>query len=214
MKKKSSIGIFLVLLILIIGYIIISLEQNSDILKVKSELDSSKLNIFCFYVGEADSTLIMNKNQVMLIDAGNDSDGELIVQFLRNMNISKIDYLIATHSDDDHIGGMKDVINNFLNTISPQYVIISSGSTYKEFPNEKCLKRLLEKLDVENLYITERDGTIWITSDGFNEDVIQRLYKINLDGAESVINTDELNYEYLESIQTSMFSFFVEILHK
>ena len=55
----------------------------------------------------------MNKGQVMLIDAGEDTDRELIVKFLNKIGVPKIDYLIATHSDDDHIGGMKDVINNF-----------------------------------------------------------------------------------------------------
>ena len=39
-------------------------------------------------------------------------------------------------------------------------------------------------------------------------DNIQKLNEINLDGANSQINQNELNSEYLESIQISMFSFF------
>lgn len=58
---------------------------------------------------------------------------------------------------------------------------------------------------VENLYFTERDGSIWVTSDGIGEDTIQKLDKVNLDGAKSTINSNELNYEYLESILISMF---------
>lgn len=94
----------------------------------------------------------------------------------------------------------------FLDAITPQYAIISSGSTYTQFPNENCLKRILEKVKVENLYFTERDGTIWVTSDGMT-DIIQKMDKINLDRAKSTINSNELNYEYLESILISMFSF-------
>ena len=37
----------------------------------------------------------------------------------------------------------------------------------------------------------------------------QKLDKVNLDGAKSTINSNELNYEYLESILISMFSFLI-----
>lgn len=64
----------------------------------------------------------------------------------------------------------------------------------------------------ESIFITERDGTIWITSDGITADNIQKLNEINLDGANSQINQNELNSEYLESIQISMFSFFEQTI--
>ena len=70
------------------------------------------------------------------------------------------------------------------------------------------MKRILKVVDKGNIFITERDGTIWITSDGITVDNIQKLNEINLDGANSQINQNELNSEYLESIPISMFSFF------
>ena len=118
MNKKSKIIVAIVITILliilmIIGYAPSDGTRNNEIAKINIQIDDSKLNIFYFYVGEADCTLIMNKGQVMLIDAGEDTDGELIVQFLKKIGVPQIDYLIATHSDDDHIGGMKDIVNNF-----------------------------------------------------------------------------------------------------
>ena len=118
MNKKSKIIVAIVITILliilmIIGYAPSDVTRNSEIAKINIQIDDSKLNIFYFYVGEADCTLIMNKGQIMLIDAGEDTDGELIVQFLKKIGVPRIDYLIATHSDDDHIGGMKDIVNNF-----------------------------------------------------------------------------------------------------
>lgn len=107
-----------------------------------------------------------------------------------------------------HHGSNSSTSEKFLNKIKPKSVIISSGSTYSKFPNIECLKRILKLVDKENIFITERDGTIWITSDGETEDNIQKLNEINLDGANSQINQNELNSEYLESIQISMFSFF------
>lgn len=322
-KEKSFILIVIIVLIMLLMfgiYIQSNNKTNVDNQKIKITIDNSKLNIFCFYVGQADCTLIINEGQTMLIDAGDKTDGKLIVNCLKKLGIKNIDYLIGTHSDDDHIGGMMDIVNNFevqnlympqkesnnqsyielsknsniqrieindiinigsanaiikwvdnigeysdnnssivlqlnyknkkylftgdvetkvenelikqkeleeidvlkvahhgsnsstsekfLDVIKPKFAIISSGSTYSKFPNIECLKRILKLVDKENIFITERDGTIWITSDGVTEDNIQKLNEINLDGANSKINQEELNYEYLESIQTSMFSFF------
>ena len=64
-------------------------------------------------VGQADSILIQNKGHNMLIDAGNNEDGPLLVQYFKEQNITKFDYLITTHPHEDHIGGMDDIINNF-----------------------------------------------------------------------------------------------------
>lgn len=75
-------------------------------------LDNDKLNIIFFYVGQADCTLIKLNNDVMLIDTGNNADGKNVVSFLQAKNITHIDYLVGTHADEDHIGGLDDVINN------------------------------------------------------------------------------------------------------
>ena len=64
-------------------------------------------------VGQADSILVRNQDKVMLIDAGTNEAGETVVNYLENLGITKIDYLIGTHPHADHIGGLDDVINNF-----------------------------------------------------------------------------------------------------
>ena len=71
------------------------------------------LNIYYFDVGQADSILLRCDDQNMLIDAGNNADGKLIVNELKSMGIDTIDYLIGTHAHEDHIGGLDDVIDNF-----------------------------------------------------------------------------------------------------
>lgn len=58
-------------------------------------------------MGQADSTLIIMGEDVMLIDAGDKTDGEYIVEFLKSQGVEEIDYLIETHSDDDHSGGIE-----------------------------------------------------------------------------------------------------------
>lgn len=72
-----------------------------------------EIKVYFFDVGQADSIFVMSSGECMLIDAGNNADGKLIVKQLENMNIDTIDYVVGTHPHEDHIGGLDDVINNF-----------------------------------------------------------------------------------------------------
>ena len=65
-------------------------------------------------VGNADCSIIEYPDgKVMMIDAGNNDDGDDIVSYLRSRNILRIDYLIGTHPHEDHIGGLDRVIDEF-----------------------------------------------------------------------------------------------------
>lgn len=48
----------------------------------------------------------------MLIDAANNTDGNAIVSYLKKQGVEKLDYLVGTHPDADHIGGLDTVINS------------------------------------------------------------------------------------------------------
>ena len=65
-------------------------------------------------VGQGDSTFIQFPNgDTSLIDGGTRNSGAKVVKYLKELNIDHIDYLIATHPHEDHIGGLPDVIRNF-----------------------------------------------------------------------------------------------------
>ncbi|MGM0438220.1 MAG: MBL fold metallo-hydrolase, partial [Bacillota bacterium] len=49
----------------------------------------------------------------MLIDAGNNTSGEKVVNYIKRKDIDTINYLIGSHPHADHIGGLDDVINSF-----------------------------------------------------------------------------------------------------
>lgn len=72
-----------------------------------------QLKIHYIDVGQADSILLTLNDKAMLIDAGNNSDGDLVVDYITNQGISTLDYVIGTHAHEDHIGGLDDVIDNF-----------------------------------------------------------------------------------------------------
>lgn len=120
MKKKVIILIF----ILIIAFTVTACDVNTTVDKETSNLtdqlatpssddsdQGEKLKIHFIDVGQADCTLIELPNgEEALIDTGNTEDAETIINYIENLNIDDIEYLILTHPHEDHIGSAKEII--------------------------------------------------------------------------------------------------------
>ncbi len=57
-------------------------------------------------VGQGDSALVICDGKTMLIDGGKPHASDIIYTYLKNLNIDCLDYIVASHADDDHIGGL------------------------------------------------------------------------------------------------------------
>lgn len=153
-KIKKSLTTALALIIVGIAGI---LGTNQDLVNTVSNIEelNSSLNeqqiefvaqdnllIDFIDVGQADSILIRNQDKTMLIDAGTNESGETVVNYLDNLGITTIDYLIGTHPHEDHIGGLDDVINHF--NIGQIYMpkIETSTKTFEDVLNAIDNKRL------------------------------------------------------------------------
>ena len=114
--KKLISAIIAILIVLLYNYYTKDIEPsnaNRENIPVINEV-TSDLQIYYFDVGQADSILILNNDTAMLIDAGNNADGPLLVDYIKNkLKINKIDIVVGTHPHEDHIGGIDDIINNF-----------------------------------------------------------------------------------------------------
>lgn len=119
---ESIIGFIILLIIGIAGsqYINIQTNNNFNVNIITAEESQNVvlqgediLKIHFFDVKQADSILLISDNTTMLIDAGNNEDGDLIVNNIKKLGITKLDYVIGTHPHEDHIGGLDDIINNF-----------------------------------------------------------------------------------------------------
>lgn len=88
--------------------------QNTG--RPKSNVPSAPMDtaeIHFIDVGQGDSTLIIADNEAMLIDCGDNDKGMSVRRYLEKQGIEELEYVIGTHPDADHIGGMDVVLYNF-----------------------------------------------------------------------------------------------------
>lgn len=119
MKKLiPAIGFTLFLGILLFAYLFVSDSSRNEILD-----DTPVETYFYSTKNDADCILITQGNKHILIDTGEEIDAQGIVKFLRDKEVSKIDYIVLTHSDKDHIGGFETIAENFEigSVIKPYY---------------------------------------------------------------------------------------------
>jgi len=89
-------------------------EKEEAERKVEEKIKAGTLKVHFINVGQGDSTFISLPNgESVLIDGGTRGSGSTVRSYLNGLNINKIDYVIATHPHEDHIGGLIEVINNF-----------------------------------------------------------------------------------------------------
>lgn len=72
------------------------------------------LKVHYIDVGQGDSEFLeLPDGKTMLIDAGPRSAASTVVSYLKSQGCTRIDYLVATHPHEDHIGGMASVLSSF-----------------------------------------------------------------------------------------------------
>ena len=191
--KKNIKRNFFEILIILLAFLIINnqdkiknlFNQNNnqnqnDYINTNNDL----LKVHYLDVGQGDSIFIeLPNNETMLIDAAESYQSENIINYLKNLNYQKIDYVIGTHPHTDHIGGLKDIINTF--EIGKIYMpkVVSTTKTYES---------LLMAIKDKNLKInTAKAGTSIIDTD---------TLKINILAPNNSIYTELNNYSVVTKI--------------
>lgn len=150
-KKISTFTGIAVLIILVLFSGIHSLTQK------KSFVPDGLLTVHFIDVGQGDSILaVLPDGKTVLVDAGEKNQGSVIVDYLHNLGIKKIDYLIGTHPHADHIGGMAEVIDS----IPVDSIYMPHAAT-----NTVTYKHLLETIQSHQLSIhTAKAGMVLFDS--------------------------------------------------
>jgi competence protein ComEC len=112
--------------------------------------NTGDLRVYFLDVGQGDSSVILFRDTVILIDAGEIDQGDRVVRDLQRLGVTRIDLLVATHPHSDHIGGMQKVLAAF-----PVGKVLDSG-----IPSTSPLyEHFLETIDKKNIpYVVARQG--------------------------------------------------------
>ena len=191
-KKNIKRNFFEILIILLAFFIINNQDKiknlfnqnNNQIQNDYINMNNDLLKVHYLDVGQGDSIFIeLPNNETMLIDAAESYQSENIINYLKNLNYQKIDYVIGTHPHTDHIGGLKDIINTF--EIGKIYMpkVVSTTKTYES---------LLMAIKDKNLKInTAKAGTTIIDTD---------TLKINILAPNNSTYTELNNYSAVSKI--------------
>ncbi len=68
------------------------------------------LEIHVIDVGKADAILLKSRGRAALLDAGKPVAGGAVADYLSRHGVEELDWLIMSHPDSDHIGGMAQVL--------------------------------------------------------------------------------------------------------
>lgn len=191
-KKNIKRNFFEILIILLAFLIINNQDKIKNLFNQNNNqnqndyinTNNNLLKVHYLDVGQGDSIFIeLPNNETMLIDAAESYQSENIINYLKNLNYQKIDYVIGTHPHTDHIGGLKNIINTF--EIGKIYMpkVVSTTKTYES---------LLMAIKDKNLKInTAKAGTSIIDTD---------TLKINILAPNNSIYTELNNYSVVTKI--------------
>ena len=127
---------------------VVNSEKEDDLLQntnnINNENDNLRnMKVHYIDVEEGDSIFIELPNEkTMLIDAGEAVEGKKVINYIKQLGYSNIDYVVGTHPHTDHIGGLAQVINSF--SVCKIYMpkVISTSKTYENLLDTISMKGL------------------------------------------------------------------------
>jgi len=144
--KKNNLKKYIILILLLSSFFY---TFFSYIQKNFFQVSNHNLQFHFIDVGQGDSSLIITpKAKTILIDAGDEAHAKKVVSYIREQGIEKLDLVIATHPDADHIGGMDKVIKNFDIGVFAMPDVSAKTNQYKQIQRELKAK----KMKVTRLY--------------------------------------------------------------
>lgn len=113
-------------------------------------------------VGQGDCELIVTNNKAVLIDCGERDRYQEVIDYITNLGINRLDYVVVSHPHSDHMGGMSYILDSF------DIGTVIMPKIKKELsPTSNAYKRLLEAIS-ENEIETEyaEPGTSYPMDEG------------------------------------------------
>ena len=142
MKKQSKLMTFLMSLLLAFMLVV---PGNAVSTQAAGQGDMA---VHFIDVGQGLAILVQSGGENLLYDGGNRAHADEVVQYLKNQQVETIDYMISSHYDEDHLGGLvkcldnfevehvlgsdyvhtSDLFNTFMNTATAHAIIVVNGN--------------------------------------------------------------------------------------
>ncbi len=98
-----------------------------------AETKREELRVTVLKVGKADAILLWVGDEAVLLDTGEEDDGEEILEYIQQQGLKQLKAMIITHFDKDHVGGADKVLENCIveQVYFPDYE--GDGKQYRQF---------------------------------------------------------------------------------
>lgn len=125
-------------------------DNEIDIKTIEVPVSTGDFEFSVLKVGQADAIVLKSQNNCVVIDCGEEDDGDDVVEYINNNNIEKIDYMFITHFDKDHVGGVPEVLDNIETgkIITPDYE--GNNAEFESFKNA------LKDNEIETVRLNEK----------------------------------------------------------
>ena len=107
MKKQNRIKTFM--LSLLLAFILVFPGSAVDV----EASGQGDMAVHFIDVGQGLAILVQSGGENLLYDGGNRAHADEVVQYLKDQQVETIDYMISSHYDEDHLGGLVKCLDNF-----------------------------------------------------------------------------------------------------
>nr|WP_300002589.1 MBL fold metallo-hydrolase [Tissierella sp.] len=135
MERDKMLKVIFVIAVIVTGYFLLKPVLSEKTMKTK---------IVFFGLGKSDSIYIENGRENMLIDSGLKEDKEKILLKLQLLKVEKLDYVILTHPDKDHIGGASYILDEF------EIGEVIQSKHFKETKREAKIAKVIKEKTIKN----------------------------------------------------------------
>ncbi len=97
------------------------------------ETEENLLHVGFLKAGKADAIVLWQGTEALLIDTGEDEDGEKLLSYMKSWGIKTVSAMIITHFDKDHVGGADHILESMgaERILQPDYE--GDGKQYRQY---------------------------------------------------------------------------------
>jgi competence protein ComEC len=147
------------LISLFLAVVLVFSALTTGTISAEETLDMTISVIDC---GQGDSILISSDGEYMLVDAARTADSDKVISYLDSLKIKTLNFVVASHPDEDHIGGMPSVYSKYQVNKSIYSPYVHTTQAYKKYMSAI-------KSEPNSSYGTVRNGEKWYVGDALVE---------------------------------------------